>query len=36
MDTVIRQIWILKFIVFCSDGLALDKFIKFSQEQSPV
>lgn len=34
MDTVIRQIWILKFAIFYSDGLASDKFIKFSQEWS--
>jgi hypothetical protein len=36
MHTVIRKIWILKFILFYIDGLALDKFIKFSQGQTPV
>lgn len=34
MDIVIRKVWISKFTLFFSDGLALDRFIKFSQKQT--
>lgn len=34
MDIVIGKVWISKFTLFFSDGLALDRFIEFSQKQT--